>query len=173
MIDCHVHAWDAECRLVAAHDAPHPPGSTAPVARLVSVLELHDISRAVLVQPGFLGANNSYINRCLMSDRDQLRGVCVVNGDFAFQDLELMDSIGMCGMRFDLLGGGELPELGRGTWPGMMRFMRTRGWHIELAAPGPRLQRLLAQLGETRVQVVVDHFGLPDPEGTAEALYGF
>jgi predicted TIM-barrel fold metal-dependent hydrolase len=160
MIDCHVHAWDAECRIVAAHYTPDAP---VPIARLVSALELHNVSGAVLVQPSFLGTNNSYINNCLMSYRDHLRGVCVVDGSFDFRDLELMDSLGMCGMRFNLLGGGDLPDLKRGTWPGMMRFMRKAGWHIELAAPGPRLPGLLATLAETDVQLVVDHFGLPDP----------
>ena len=160
MIDCHVHAWDESCRVVPAHYTPGPPVT---IERLASALELHDIERAVLVQPSFLGTNNGYINRCLMAYRDHLRGVCVVDGGFDHLDLELMDSLGMCGMRFNLLGGGDLPDLSRGTWPGMMRFMRKARWHIELAAPGPRLPALLDRLAGTRVQLVVDHFGLPDP----------
>jgi predicted TIM-barrel fold metal-dependent hydrolase len=160
MIDCHVHAWDESCRIVAGY---YTPGAPVPVARLVSALELHDVSGAVLVQPSFLGTNNSYIHQCLMSYPDHLRGVCVVDGGFDHRDLELMDSLGICGMRFNLLGGGDLPDLQRGTWPGMMRFMRKAGWHIELAAPGPRLPALLETLVQTRVPLVVDHFGLPDP----------
>jgi predicted TIM-barrel fold metal-dependent hydrolase len=127
------------------------------------VMDLHGVEAAVLVQPSFLGTNNGYINRCLMAHRDRLRGVAVVDGRFSFRDLELLHSIKMRGIRFNLLGGGALPDLSRGGWPGMLRFMRDEGWHIQLAAPGPSLPPLLDRLLETRVQLVVDHFGHPDP----------
>ena len=41
-------------------------------------------------------------------------------------------------------------------------------WHIELHCEGPRLSALLKQLGDRCSKIVVDHFGLPDPNAPLE-----
>jgi predicted TIM-barrel fold metal-dependent hydrolase len=160
VIDTHTHAWDAGCRVVAAHYAPGPP---VPVERLVATMDAHDVAAAVLVQPSFLGTDNAYLLRCLGEHPDRLRGVAVIDGTARERDLAAMDEAGVCGIRFNLIGGGDLPDLAAGTWPATLRFMRRAEWHIELGAPGPRLPPLLDALVATRLPVVVDHLGLPDP----------
>jgi predicted TIM-barrel fold metal-dependent hydrolase len=159
MIDCHTHAWDAACRVVAAHYAP---AAAVPVERLLAVLDLHDVDGAVLVQPSFLGTDNAYLLRCLQRAPERLRGVAVIDGTARERDLAAMDEAGVRGIRFNLLGGSDLPDLSAGGWPAILRFLRKAHWHIELAAPGSRLPPLLDALVATRLPLVVDHFGLPD-----------
>lgn len=160
MIDAHVHAWDASCRIVPAHYAPEAP---SPVARLLSVMDLHDIEGAVLVQPSFLGTDNAYLLACLRAAPSALRGIAVIDARARERDLAELDEAGVRGIRFNLLGGAGLPDFSAGAWPATLRFMRRAQWHLELAAPGPRLPPLLAALRATRLHIVVDHLGLPDP----------
>lgn len=160
MIDCHTHAWDEHCRIVPAHYAPE---AASPVARLLSVLDLHGLTAAVLVQPSFLGTDNSYLVRCLRAAPHALRGIAVIDARARERDLAELDEAGVRGIRFNLLGGADLPDLSAGAWPASLRFMRKAGWHIELGAPGPRLPGLLQALAATRLPLVVDHLGLPDP----------
>lgn len=160
MIDSHTHAWDETCRIVPQHYAPASP---SPLAALLATMALHEVAGAVLVQPSFLGTDNGYLLRCLQMTPDMLRGVVVIDATARERELGAMDEIGVRGIRFNLLGGAELPDLSAAGWPGILRFMRSAQWHIELAAAGPRLPVLLDALAPARLPIVVDHFGLPDP----------
>jgi predicted TIM-barrel fold metal-dependent hydrolase len=146
--------------VVPRHYAPAAP---VPIERLETVLELHDVDGAVLVQPSFLSTDNTYLLRCLARDPDGLRGVAVIDDGFDDAALSVMDGLGVIGIRFNLLGGGDLPDFSRGRWPRVLRALRRLRWHVELCAPGPRLPQLLPALQEADLPVVVDHFGLPDP----------
>lgn len=160
MIDCHTHAWDDSCRIVAAH---YTPGAPVPVARLLAAMDRHGVEGAVLVQPSFLGTDNAYLLQCLEDAPERLRGVAVVDGTVRERELAAMDAAGVRGIRFNLLGGAGLPDLAAGGWPAALRFMRRAGWHIELGAAGPLLPALLDALAATRLPLVVGHLGLPDP----------
>jgi predicted TIM-barrel fold metal-dependent hydrolase len=161
VIDSHAHAWDATCRIVPEFYAPE---GDSPISRLLAVMALHEVAGAVLVQPSFLGTDNSYLLSCLAMAEDMLRGVVVIDATLRERELAAMDQAGVRGIRFNLLGGAALPDLSAGGWPAILRFMRQAQWHIELAARGPQLPQLLDALAPTRLPVVVAHFGLPDPE---------
>jgi predicted TIM-barrel fold metal-dependent hydrolase len=159
VIDAHTHAWDATCRVVAAH---YTPGAPRPLADLLGVMDAHGIEGAVLVQPSFLGTDNSYLAACLRAHPNHLRGVAVIDAGCKPAEVEALHESGVRGIRFNLLGGAELPDLSRAGWPALLRTMRGLGWHIELGAAGPRLPTLLPALQATRLDLVVDHFGVPD-----------
>ena len=59
ILDAHVHAWPAEAGLRA--DRTYTPKRAFPVEDLLRVLDSHDIDGAVIVQPSFLGSDNSYL----------------------------------------------------------------------------------------------------------------
>ncbi len=160
MIDAHTHAWDASCRVVAAH---YTPGAPRPLADLLGVMDAHGIEGAVLVQPSFLGTDNTYLEACLRAHPNHLRGVAVIDATCKPATIEALHEAGVRGIRFNLLGGAELPDLSRAGWPALLRLMRGLGWHIELGAAGPRLPALLPALAATKLDLVVDHFGVPDP----------
>ncbi len=161
MIDCHTHVWDASCRIVSTY---YTPPAEAPLSRLLALMTLNQVRGAVLVQPSFLGTDNSYLVRCLqITPDDMLRGVVVIDQAARERDLEAMDEVGVRGIRFNLLGGGALPDFSSGGWPAILRFMRKAQWNIEIAAKGPQLPPLLDALGTARLPIVVAHFGFPDP----------
>ena len=76
ILDAHVHAWPAEAGLRA--DRTYTPKRAFPVEDLLRVLDSHDIDGAVIVQPSFLGSDNSYLLSCLKAHPDRFRGVAVV-----------------------------------------------------------------------------------------------
>jgi predicted TIM-barrel fold metal-dependent hydrolase len=160
VIDAHTHAWDASCRVVAAHDTP---GAPQPLADLLGVMDRHGIEGAVLVQPSFLGTDNAYLEACLRAHPNHLRGVAVIDSACKPAEVEALHAAGVRGIRFNLLGGADLPDLSRAGWPALLRTLRGLGWHIELGAAGPRLPALLPALAATKLDLVVDHFGMPDP----------
>lgn len=159
-IDTHAHAWDATCRIVPAH---YTPGAPRPVSHFLTAMDLHEVEAGVLVQPSFLGTDNSYLRACLRANPSRLRGVAVIDGRFRPGDIDAMQHEGVIGIRFNLLGGDDLPDFSAGNWPRLLRAMERQRWSLELGAPGPRLPALLPVLQGTGMAVVVDHFGLPDP----------
>jgi predicted TIM-barrel fold metal-dependent hydrolase len=66
------------------------------------------------------------------------------------------------GIRLNLIGHADYP-LDHWVSARTLAHIRELGWHVEVHAEASRLQRIVAPLLEAQVNVVVDHFGRPDP----------
>ncbi|WP_347563254.1 amidohydrolase family protein [Variovorax paradoxus] len=71
--------WHFVSNLPLAPQRRHAPDYDATPAEYLGLLDAHGISHALLVQPGFLGADNSFMLRALRACPDRLRGVAVVH----------------------------------------------------------------------------------------------
>jgi predicted TIM-barrel fold metal-dependent hydrolase len=76
--------------------------------------------------------------------------------------LAAMDRGGVAGIRLNL-AGAPLPDLRAGAWPACLERVAALGWQVELLRAARDLPPLVEALLESGVDVVVDHFGLPDP----------
>jgi predicted TIM-barrel fold metal-dependent hydrolase len=168
-VDTHAHVFDASCRFVVGRR--YTPGYEAPVSRYIDVLDRAGVQHGVLVQPSFLGTNNTYLLAGLHAFPNRLRGVAVVAPEIDDAELEAMDAAGVCGIRYNLIGH----DPGLVTQPeyrALTRRITTMGWFVEVQSLGASLPRVLDALTADATTVIVDHFGKPGT-AAAEADPGF
>ncbi len=163
-IDTHAHVFDRTCIFVEGRR--YTPGYEASVARYVEVLKQADMRYGVLVQPSFLGTDNSYLLAGLRRYPDRLRGVVVVAPDVAEAELETMDAIGVRGIRYNLVGH-DPALVSQPEYRALTRRVAALGWLVEVQVSGGCLPAVLDTLTADADTIVVDHFGRPgqaDPE---------
>ena len=168
--DCHVHVFGDRSRYPQREDRAYTAG-------LASLDELRrngaplGITRFVIVQASVHGTDNS----CLLDSLDALdgdgRGVVVVDPKaIAAATLDDWSRRGVRGLRINLYsdykgasGGPERAELRerlRDRFQALVDIAPD-GWHVEVIAPMPMLAEAAPMLANSRVPVVIDHYGLP------------
>ena len=116
----------------------------------------------MLVQPSFLGTDNSFLLAALRAHPNWLRGIAVMAPDATPDDLAALDRAGIVGLRLNLIGQPD-PEFAADLWQRHMADVARLGWHIEVQVEARRLPDILPSLLAADVDVVIDHFGKPDP----------
>lgn len=159
-IDCHAHVFHRGLRL--APDRRYAPDYDAPLESYLQELDRHGMTHGVLVQPSFLGTDNSYLVESLTAGRDRLRGIAMVDGATSPPEYDVLDRAGVVGIRLNLIGR-SLPDFAELAWRKLLSAVRHLDWHVELQRNASGLVPLVPQLLDRGVTVVLDHFGLPDP----------
>jgi predicted TIM-barrel fold metal-dependent hydrolase len=160
MIDSHAHVFERGLPAASVHR--YLPGYDATLADYLSLLNRFEISSGVLIQPSFLGSDNSYLVAALAKWPDRLRGIAVIDPK---GDISIMDELNRhccVGFRLNLFGLPD-PQLKRPEWTHVIKKARDLGWHAEIHAEAHRLPELVGVLIDAGLQVVIDHFGRPDP----------
>lgn len=158
-IDGHAHVFSRELDLTSARR--YSPDYDATLALYQHTLQGHGLSHGVLVQPSFLGTDNSYLLDALKQAPGQLRGVVVVERDISRAELNDMDRLGVVGLRLNLMGKA-LPDFSEPEWKVLFAHVAELDWHVELHRHVADLPGLIRALMPFGVKVVVDHFGRPD-----------
>ncbi|PLC42797.1 hypothetical protein C0Q88_12765 [Ralstonia pickettii] len=159
-IDTHAHVFERGLPLADARR--YAPTYDAPLPAYLAQLDAHGVSHGVLVQPSFLGVDNSYLLAALKQAPQRLRGVAVIDPAAPETLLAQMNAEGIVGIRLNLIGAAD-PQLKSPVWQAALARLHALGWHVELHVEARRLPALLQPLLEAQVNVVVDHFGRPDP----------
>jgi len=159
-IDTHAHVFVRGLPL--AKQRRHAPDYDATLETYAGHLLSNGISHAVLVQPSFLGTDNSFFLEVLKRYPRRFRGVAVVDCEVSDRELAALERAGVVGIRLNLVGL-TLPDL---TTPGCRRlFARVNalGWHVEIHREATDLHAVVGPLLEQGCTLVIDHFGRPDP----------
>jgi len=165
-VDTHAHVFAKALPL--ADERRYAPDYDATLDAYRKLLDANDIGHAVLVQPSFLGTDNSYLLQALTRDRTRLRGVAVVSPDISEDDLAQLNGQGVTGVRLNLIGQ-TLPDLSAAPYTTLWRRLSKLGWHVELHREASDLAPLINSLLDAGLPVVVDHFGRPAPDsGTSD-----
>lgn len=168
-VDSHAHVFTRRLSLV--DDRRYTPDYDATLADYLSQLESGDIRHGVLVQPSFLGIDNSFLCACVAAEPSRLRGVVVVAADEGAAGVQRFARQGIVGLRHNLIGREPGLPL-RPEWDDVHAAATAAGWHVELHAEARHLPPLIDHFADLGITIVVDHFGLPDPEaGVAD--HGF
>jgi len=124
-------------------------------------LQANEISHGVLVQPSFLGVDNSYLVASLRQYPNRFRGIAVVDPEISGEQLDRLQEAGVVGIRLNLI---DLPgpDFGSTAWKALLSQVRRRDWQIEVHRAAGELQPVLEPLMAAGVKVVLDHFGRPD-----------
>ena len=159
-IDSHAHVIRRGYRMV--RDRRYTPDYDATAEDYLANLDANGMSHGVLVQPSFYGVDNTCLLDALRVGGEQLRGVAVVDPDISEHDMWSLDVLGIVGARLNLIGK-EIPDFSAGPWPTFFRRAAELNWHIEVQCPSAQLPMALGPMCAAGVNVVVDHFALPDP----------
>jgi predicted TIM-barrel fold metal-dependent hydrolase len=160
IVDSHFHAWTDDCQFTA--ERGYKPKAAKPIGECFDVHDAHGVTHGVLVQPSFLGTDNSYMIACLKRFPDRLRASVVVSPDITDAELEEMHEVGVVGIRLNLISSKyvinhQLPHIHR-----LYEWAAEHGWHIEVFADGAAWADVTARLLPFGVDIVVDHFGMPN-----------
>lgn len=161
IVDTHAHIFSAAGPFTPG--ARYRPGYDAKVEDWMALWSRVGVTHGVLVQPSFLGTDNSQLLTALQHHSERLRGVVVIDPSVSKPLLQQWDRIGVRGVRLNLIGITDISIFGGADWLRVFAWMADLGWHLEVQCEGERLMSLFAVLKEVPVTLVIDHFGLPDP----------
>jgi predicted TIM-barrel fold metal-dependent hydrolase len=160
-IDTHAHVFHRGLKL--APGRRYAPDYDAPLDLYLKQLDDNGMSNGVLVQPSFLGTDNSYLFESLKTANGRLRGIAVIDPDVATEEVMRLDQAGVVGIRLNLVGQ-PLPDLSAPQWKALLANVKAADWQIEIQRNASDLAALVPKLLDNGVRVVLDHYGLPDPK---------
>src|SRR5450830_174268 len=168
-IDAHAHVFERGLGLASVRR--YAPDYDATLADYLQHLQENGLSHGVLVQPSFLGTDNSYLLAALQQEPERLRGVVVVERDIVVSELERMAGLGVAGVHLNLMGQ-PLPDFAEAPWQVFFSHLRRLDWHVEVHRQLEDLPALVQPLLALGCKVVVDHFGRPDARlGVEQAAF--
>jgi predicted TIM-barrel fold metal-dependent hydrolase len=169
-VDTHAHVFRRSLQL--ADERRYTPDYDASLDTYLELLNKHNFGYGVLVQPSFLGTDNSHMLEALAREPLRLRGIAVVSPSISDDELERLVRSGVAGIRLNLIGR-PLPDLRSSAWTMLFRRLAVLGLHVELHRNACDLPALIEPLLEQGLPVVVDHFGRPAPDkGTSDSGFG-
>jgi predicted TIM-barrel fold metal-dependent hydrolase len=160
--DCHVHIVGPASRYPQVPERAYLAG-VAPVDTLKRLGAARGITRFVIVQPSFYGADNSATLDALDMLGGHGRGVAAIDPKATQPEtLAKFHERGVRGLRINLYSpikppGGDTLEL---AFAATAAAARTMGWHVQVIAPLPVLLANADVLAKAPVPVVIDHYGL-------------
>ena len=170
-VDTHAHVFHQG--LALANTRRHTPDYDATLAEYLRLLDAHGMSHGVLVQPSFLGTDNSHLVEALRAAPARLRGVAVVAQDATESELQDLADAGVVGIRLNLFGL-DTPDLRTPAWQTLQARVNALGWHVEVHLQAARLDGVLPALLAAGCRIVVDHFGRPEPAlGVSDAGFQY
>lgn len=158
-IDSHAHVFSRDLNLIG--ERRYTPDYDATLEQYLTHLHAHGLSHGVVVQPSFLGTDNSYLLAALRQAPQQLRGVVVLEPGVSRVMLNEMDQLGVVGVRLNLVGKA-LPDFRNSAWRAFFSHIADLDWHVELHREVKDLPGLIHQLTPYGLKLVIDHFGRPD-----------
>lgn len=160
--DCHMHVLGPFDRYpLAAERAYNVPEA---------LLEAHErmkrdvgLERTVLVQASGHGNDNRAMLAALARLGARGRAVAVLPAGVSFAELQSLHAAGVRGLRLNLV---TLASRYSGDYVRLVgdyeRLLAPLGWHLQVFADAATLRSLEPVLARCRVNIVIDHMGLPD-----------
>lgn len=172
-IDGHAHVFQASLPMMGGRR--YTPTEDARLDSYLDLLAASGFDGAMLVQPSFLGADNSFLLEALAKARRNpegpiLKGVAVLAPSTTLEGMQTLKEAGIVGVRLNFFAR-PIPDLTSKSWSEFFDQIENMGWHVELHLEGPRLAKVLEQLCAKVSKVVVDHFGLPDAGLSSSLLH--
>lgn len=171
--DCHVHVIGDAADYPMQPDRPYTPPA-ASVSALRSHLDALGLRRAVLVQPSFYGTDNRCLLGALRELGDSARGVAVIDPATSDDELDVLDSAGVRGVRMNLESSGATDiAAARNTLRALAARIAPRDWHIQIYASSHVVATQADFIAALPVTVVLDHFAMiPADKGSTHPHFG-
>ena len=157
-IDTHAHVFTPNLKLAKVRR--YTPSYVATPEMFLAHLNQHGFDKGFLIQPSFLGTDNSYLLQAIQKFPNRFLGVAVIDPRMTCAEMKALKMQGIIGIRLNLYGI-EPPDLETIVWKTCLRHVRELGWHVELHWDADKLLPLVHTLLAEGVKVVLDHFGRP------------
>ena len=165
LIDTHAHIIPADPPI--AGDAWIVPNYAFTAENLLAHMDAHGVQLAVISALSIAGNYSDYVIEALRQHK-RLRGTVLASPALDRYTLDRMAADGIIGMRLQLARQTRVPDLGDENYRLLFRRLRDLNWHVHIAIEGPNLRRVLKPLLASGVNIVIDHFGHPDPADPLE-----
>ena len=132
-IDTHAHVFHNGLKRAA--DIRYSPDYDAKLDDYLRMLDANGMTHGVLVQPSFLGTDNSYIVECLGAAKGRVRAIAVVEPSVSADELKRLNDAGVVGLRLNLVGR-PLPDLASPVWQAHLAAVAKLGWQVEVQRAG-------------------------------------
>ncbi|MFJ9713262.1 amidohydrolase family protein [Streptomyces sp. NPDC101234] len=156
-VDTHAHVFTRGLRLTPTRR--YSPDYDATLDGYLESLDACGLAAGVLVQPSFLGTDNSYLLDALGKAPHRLWGIAVIDPETSQDELDRLTQAGVRGIRLNLVGR-PVPLLGEVRWQSLGRALAARNLHLEVQARAEQWAELLPWLLRWPGTVVIDHLGL-------------
>ncbi len=161
-VDTHTHAWEGE------YFTPPPrrytPPHDNPWEKLACNLWENRFDFVVLVQPSFLGTNNTIITNHLKKSKFT-RGVVVLDPKITKEEFLKLHNLGARGIRLNLKGADMdkfYADFSGTDYQNLVGMIKEYNWHIEAQQVSTNWVKLIEVLLKTNCRLVVDHFSRPN-----------
>jgi len=161
IVDCHVHLFDPERFPYSPATHQPQPNDSAPVQDLIAVMDAHEISQAVVVNPtvGY-GTTNAVTQAAIAQYPDRLAGIAVVDLDVTPAQLSTLKANGFLGIRLDLLEIDMDSFFVRGS--NYLGLIREHAMILQVQTENNLLVPVIDLLKTEAGTMVFDHMGRPD-----------
>ena len=151
--DCHVHVFDDAAAVAPGHYRPQH----WPLAAIENLAQSHDFGHLVLVQPSVYGTDNTVLVNALRMQPGRHRGVVVVDASIADAELAAMHSLGVRGVRFNLVSPAGNSSNLAADFSKLAPRLHALGWHVQWYAKPGDLPVIAALHHATSLPGVMDH----------------
>lgn len=158
--DTHFHVFTPSLPMVS--DRRYAPDYEASPEAHKALMEKAGLGSGIIIQPSFLGTDNSYMLEAIKAMPESLKGVAVVDPAVSLAELQELKAGGIVGIRFNLVGK-TIPDFSNAVYATLFSHVRRLGWHVEIHREAKDLPLFLPVLINSGIRIVIDHFGLPDP----------
>lgn len=165
VIDAHAHIFTRA--MPFTDTAWTRPDYDYPVEAYLADLDAHGITFGIVTAASLFGEYNDYTLAALARHK-RLRATVMLDQDIGPAELASLKAQGVCGVRFQIPLKAALPDLHGYRFRRFVTRLTDAGMHLELNLGGEQLAQMLPALADTRVPVVIDHFGLLRSEGEME-----
>jgi len=161
IVDAHAHVFTEA--MPAAPDAWRKVSRGRPVSEFLETLDANHVPFGVIAAASMYGDYNDYTLAALRQ-HPRLRGTVIVPPTVDAYTLREMKKEGVVGVRWVWFMQNDLPDLKSVEYRKFLARLADLDLHVELLLGGERLGPVLADLQQSGVKVVIDHFGFPDPQ---------
>lgn len=158
--DTHAHIFKEN---VGIANARYIPDYSVSKEDFIDNLESHSFNGGVLIQPSFLGHDNSLLIRAVEGD-SRLRGVVVLPFNTNIDTLQSYAKSGIVGVRLNLIGAdinALIDSLSSSEAKSFFNSLQKLNWHVEVHREMRDIDVVIESLLHFDIKVVIDHLGRP------------
>ena len=158
--DTHAHIFKEN---VGIANARYIPDYSVSKEDFIDNLESHSFNGGVLIQPSFLGHDNSLLLRAVEGD-SRLRGVVVLPFNTNIDALQSYAKSGIVGVRLNLIGAdinALIDSLSSSEAKSFFNSLQKLNWHVEVHREMRDIDVVIESLLHFDIKVVIDHLGRP------------
>lgn len=158
-VDTHAHVLLKNRPMVTDRHAPLPRDYE--LAEVLAAMDANGISHGLLTAPSVYTTDNSLLLEALEQSKGRLRGTVILDPREEVQTLVRLSEHGVCGIRLNWWRKATLPDIR--DYRELLAKVRDVGWHLELFIDGIHMPAVLPVIRDSGVNLVLDHFGCPEP----------